>query len=223
MKIGLTGGIGCGKSTAGTILQQLGWRRIDTDALVRDLLDNDLQVQQALCAHFGAEALLPRAKTTPAGPPAQSVEAGAPPLQARHLANRPFLAARIFSNPQERLWLESLLHPLVRQRWEAMVATAGQSPVVVEIPLLFEKNLEKHFDLTVCVEADHHVQLTRLQSRTMSPAAAEARIASQMPLAEKINRADKVLSNNGTEVFFRAQVLHLHHELLAQTTPSSSE
>lgn len=200
MKLGLTGGIGCGKSTVGTLLQQQGWLRIDSDALVRELLDHDTAVQQALRAQFGPEVLLPA--------PAQAPQGG-------FTANRALIAGRIFNDPQERLWLEALLHPRVRELWQARAAAAGSTPVVIEIPLLFEKNLEKHFDLAVCVEADRHVQLARLQSRGMSPADAEARIASQMPLAEKIARADKVLSNNGTEDFLRTQVQRLNHELPA--------
>lgn len=242
MKLGLTGGIGCGKSTVGTLLQRLGWRRIDADALVRELLDTDPHVQQALLEHFGPEALLPAAAqdgpapsaadaahaATALGDPTHSnpfaakgiadqrpPAGGAAPIPVARNANRNFIAGRIFANPQERLWLEALLHPRVRQRWETLAAQAGDLPVLIEIPLLFEKSLEKHFDLTVCVEADHHVQLARLQSRGMSLADAEARIASQMPLAEKIARADRVLSNNGTEDFLRTQVLRLHNEWLA--------
>lgn len=259
MKLGLTGGIGCGKSTVGIFLQQAGWLRIDSDQIVRELLDTDATVQQALLEYFGPEALLsaatPPQKTPPhplqppataaqlplkAAQPSRIVSAPNPPLQtaeaaaqtsastasapppapaaippAAMVANRALIARRIFAHPHERTWLEALLHPRVRTRWETLVTTAGASPVVVEIPLLFEKSLEKHFDLTVCVEADHHVQLARLQSRGMSLADAEARIASQMPLAEKIARADRVLSNNGTEDFLRTQVLRLHNEWLA--------
>lgn len=210
MNIGLTGGIGCGKSTAGSMFEQLGWQLVDADKLVRALLETDPAIHAALLSHFGPEALLPAEAIE-----AQGAEAAAPAVVSAHRANRAWLAQRIFADPQEREWLEQLLHPLVREQWESRLEAAGESPIVIEIPLLFEKNLEKHFDLTVCVEAGSHVQLARLQARGMSPADAQARIASQMPLAEKVARADKVLSNDGSTDFLHAQVRHLSDKLLA--------
>jgi dephospho-CoA kinase len=85
---------------------------------------------------------------------------------------------------------------------------------IVEIPLLFEKDLEKEFDFTVCVASDPGVQAERLAQRGLPPQEAAQRIARQLPLAQKIERADFVLTNNGSLDFLRDQVLRLTHQLM---------
>ena len=182
MKIGLTGGIACGKSVVLEMFKEAGWHTLSADALVHELLDHDPEVIEAVISKFGIE-----------------VKASDASL------NKKAIAKVVFADSQQREWLEGLLHPLVRKRWTSALDAEPDKNWVVEIPLLFEKKLEKDFDLVVCLSSSRENQLERLQSRGMNEADAEARIASQAPLAEKIEKSDFVLTNTGSLNFLRKQ------------------
>ena len=182
MKIGLTGGIACGKSVVLEMFKEAGWHTLSADALVHELLDHDPEVIEAVISKFGVE-----------------VKASDASL------NKKAIAKVVFADSQQREWLEGLLHPLVRKRWTSALDEEPDKNWVVEIPLLFEKKLEKDFDLVVCLSSSRENQLERLQSRGMNEADAEARIASQAPLAEKIEKSDFVLTNTGSLNFLRKQ------------------
>lgn len=190
MVVGLTGGFGCGKSTVGRILADLGWTRIDSDEIVRELLTTDRAVQAAITDAFGPDV-----------------------LDAGGAIDRRKLAGVVFADEAALRRLEDILHPRVRATWQAARAATTSGRVVVEIPLLFEKGLEKEFDFTVCVASDPSVQAERLASRGFSPQEASRRIARQLPLAQKIERADFVLTNNGSLDFLRNQVTRLVDQL----------
>jgi len=182
MKIGLTGGIACGKSVVLEMFKEAGWHTLSADALVHELLDHDPEVIEAVISKFGIE-----------------VKASDASL------NKKAIAKVVFADSQQREWLEGLLHPLVRKRWTSALDEEPDKNWVVEIPLLFEKKLEKDFDLVVCLTSSRENQLERLQSRGMNEADAEARIVSQAPLAEKIEKSDFVLTNTGSLNFLRKQ------------------
>lgn len=183
MILGLTGGMGCGKSTAGLFLEDAGWRRIDCDALVRDEILTAPAIQAQLQARFGPEV-----------------------ITAEGLVDRPRLAQVIFGDDAARVWLEAIIHPEVRRRWEARVQAAPEEPWVIEVPLLFENGLANRFDFTVCVACAPALQLARLEQRGMDRSLAAQRISKQLPLARKIELSDWVLSNDGTRDFLRQQV-----------------
>jgi len=183
LRVGLTGGIGCGKSTAGRMLAARGFQRTDTDRLVRELLEGDAEVLAALQGRWGDAVI--------AG------DGG---------ADRAAVAGRVFTDEKELKWLEGLLHPRVSARWQGVLAEAPEAAHVVEIPLLFEKNLEHHFDFVVCVETSRTLQAERLRDNGLSEAQVEARSARQLPLTEKLERADYVLSNTADRAFLEAQV-----------------
>lgn len=183
MKIGLTGGIGCGKSTAGKCFAELGWRRLDTDEIVRELLQSDIAVHAALKARWGNEAF--------------DAEGG---------ADRKFVANKVFNDPDLLKWWEEIVHPRVRQSWRGKINAEPQADWVVEIPLLFEKNLESHFDQTICVMAPESVQQARLTAKGLDQEQSMARIKNQMPVMDKARRADIVLSNAGSVDFLQRQV-----------------
>ena len=182
MKIGLTGGIACGKSVVLEMFKETGWHTLSADALVHELLDHDPEVIEAVISKFGIE-----------------VKASDASL------NKKAIAKVVFADNQQRDWLEGLLHPRVRKRWTSALDEEPDKNWVVEIPLLFEKKLEKDFDLVVCLSSSLENQLERLQSRGMNEADAEARIASQAPQAEKIEKSDFVLTNTGSLNFLRKQ------------------
>ncbi len=186
MVIGLTGGFACGKSTVGRMLEEMGWWRSDSDAIVRDLLARDAAVIAEVRTAFGS-----------------------PVFDEDGTINRRKLADQVFDNASALRRLEEILHPRVRATWKSALARESVRPKVVEIPLLFEKELEKEFDFTVCVASDPRVQAERLASRGFSPQEASRRNARQLPLAQKIERADFVITNNGSLAFLRDQVTRL--------------
>lgn len=193
--VGLTGGMGCGKSTAAGMFAAHGFRRHDSDQHIRDVLYRDPAVLAALEERFGPEV-----------------------LTAAREVRRDQVAARVFSNDAALAWLENLLHPRLLADWEHLFPE-GREPWIVEVPLLFEKGLENWFDFTVCVTADSAQQLRRLEQRGIPPELARQRLAKQMPLARKCELADFVLLNDGTPEFLREQVDYLAARLLTPSPP----
>lgn len=196
MIAGITGGVGCGKSTAGRALERRGFRRIDADQIVREQVLTDPEVIGAIREHFGAAVVV-------RGP------------DRREAISRPALAERVFKDDAERLWLEALTHPRVRAIWQATIAREPQARWAVEVPLLFEKALEKWFDFTVCVACAPALQLVRLEQRGLPRVLAGQRISKQLPLARKIELSDFVLWNEGSLAFLEAQVDRLAEALPA--------
>lgn len=182
-KVGITGGMGCGKSTVARLLESRGFLRIDSDAIVRDRVLREAPVKAALFSRWGGGVL----------DSAGEVDRGA-------------VAERIFSDDGERRWLEDVVHPRVFAAWEEAFAADPEKRWAVEVPLLFERDLEKGFDFTVCVALSAHQQLARLEERGIPRALAGRRISKQLPLAQKIDRSDFVLWNEGSPEFLEAQV-----------------
>ena len=186
MILGITGGMGCGKSAAASGFERHGFRRIDSDALVREKVLTLPAVRASLRTRFGDAVFAPDGTV-----------------------DRARLAQRVFADDAERLWLEELTHPPLLGLWRQALATAPAGDWVVEVPLLFEKNLENWFDFTLCVECAPAQQLARLEQRGLPHALAEQRISKQLPLARKIELADFVLWNDGTGQFLQDQVNEL--------------
>jgi len=194
MVVGLTGGIGCGKTSAAGFFAELGWGRVDVDEIVRAMLREDAAVLAEVRAAFGPQV-----------------------IAADGSVDRHKLAAVVFPEPAALRRLEAILHPRVRVAWKARVAKHPPEHWIVEVPLLFENRLEKEFAFTLCVASHPAVQVRRLALRGLPPQEAAQRIARQLPLAQKIERADYVLSNNGSLSFLRCQVTRLARLL----TPSA--
>ncbi|HLS27409.1 MAG TPA: dephospho-CoA kinase [Opitutales bacterium] len=190
MILGLTGGMGCGKTTAARFFEEFGFGTIDSDAIVHDLQAHDREVIDAIAERFGTEV-----------------------LDERGGIHRKHLGARVFKDEKELQWLENLLHPLVAATWRGKVARETDRPWVVQIPLLFEKKLEQSFNFTVCVGTSAENQRRRLLKKGFSDADIARRISRQMPLHEKTARADFFLLNDGSLQFLREQVEHLLREL----------
>lgn len=178
--------MGCGKSTVAALLVREGFRSIDSDRIVREQLLVDSGILRLLTDRWGRGV-----------------------LDGQGRVDRPRLAEIIFADDAERLWLESVLHPRVKAAWEAAVAADPDADWVVEVPLLFEKGLEKGFDFTVCVAASSDVQLARLTERGIPQPLAGQRISKQLPLAQKQDFADVVVFNDGSSGFLQRQVREL--------------
>lgn len=190
MKVGLTGGIGCGKSTVVELFRGAGWSTIETDAVARQLLESDLEIQSDLKARWGSGVFADDGTV-----------------------DRKAVASRVFSDPAELAWLESMLHPGVRAYWEEAIGSRTPVNWLVEIPLLFEKSLETRFDFTVCVSCPPSVAARRMVARGYTGAQVEQRRERQMPLEDKVGRADFIISNGGSLEFLNRQTTRLIEQL----------
>ncbi len=186
--VGLTGGLGSGKTTAGTLLREACLPVIDTDQVAHDLLaDRKGTAYAAVVKRFG-KAVLDRWGRV----------------------EREKLADAVFKAPSKRKALEKILHPAVekevaRQLLEA--AAAGERIAVLEVPLLVEAGWDRFVDCVVVVDCDEDSQVERHMSRTDESAKqAQARMAAQASRKERLDRADFVLDNNGTLQHLVAQV-----------------
>lgn len=172
--IGLTGGIGAGKSEALAALERLGAATLSSDAVVHELLQSD-EVRDRLVERFGPEV-------APDG-----------------VVDRAAVARLVFSNSDERKWLEEELWPRVGRRiWDWRQSLEGRRPrpraAVVEVPLLFEAGMEQAFDHTIAVVADERVRELRAAAR--GHAGLESRTSRQLSQEEKAQRADFVVVND---------------------------
>lgn len=184
--IGLTGGIGCGKSAAGLILSRLGLHHLDTDLVAREVVLPGTPGLDKVVKRFGKEV-----------------------LTSDGFLKRAKLAEIIFSDPNARHDLESILHPLIWDRVRNFLVSNSQAgrDCVVEVPLLFENSRESEFDCVWVVAATPEIQRQRIRERNgWSDEEIERRLQSQMPLEEKCHRADLVLWNNG-------DITDLEHQL----------
>jgi dephospho-CoA kinase len=189
--VGLTGGMGCGKSTAAVLFAERGFTRLDADQIVRDELLRDAEVIAAIRAKFGDAV-----------------------IAADGSVRRDRVAEKVFGDDAALAWLEDLLHPRLLAKWRGVFAAGTGRVYIVEVPLLFEKGLENWFDFTVCVTTDSESQLRRLEQRGIPRELAHRRLAKQLPLARKCELADHVLLNDGTPDFLREQVHALADRLL---------
>ena len=195
MIAGITGGMGCGKSTVAKALEARGFRRLDSDWIVREQVLAMPDIVAALRARYGEKV----------------VDTGA---GGEATVNRTALAGRIFADDSERLWLEELTHPRVFAAWRTAFAAEPSARWAVEVPLLFEKGLENWFDFTVCVACAPAQQLARLEQRGLPRVLAGQRISKQLPLARKIELSDFVLWNEGSPEFLEAQIDRLADALV---------
>jgi dephospho-CoA kinase len=174
--VGLTGGIGAGKSEALAALARLGAATISADKVVHDLYD-DPEVRAAVVARWGEEV-------APEG-----------------RVDRASVARRAFATDEDRHWLESLIWPKVGERvaeWRAAESQRDPAPValVVETPLLFEAGLESSYDATIAVIADEHVRAERAAARGHE--SLDERTARQFSQAQKAARATYAVENSGS-------------------------
>src|SRR6267143_1888235 len=189
--IGITGGISTGKSTFCQCLREVlpEAKFFDADEAAHQLVDLDSQVKEELLAEFGAGV-----------------------FSAKGDLNRKRLGAIIFQDAAKKSALEKILHPRIRRQWSTEAETHRQSPdfFFADIPLLYETGGETLCDRVVVVACSPSIQLSSLMRRMeIEPGAAEAMIKSQMPLDEKIRRADHVVWNNDDRVALAAQARSL--------------
>ena len=175
-RIGLTGGIGSGKSTVASLLRERGIPVLDADLVAREV-SGFPDVLQEIARVFGPEYVL---------------EGG---------INRPKMGQLVFNNPEARTALNGIIHPRVREemaKQQAELEASGAQAAVQDIPLLFENNLQSLFDATILVDAPLELRVSRVVARDgLSADAVRARDAAQMPASEKRKRATLTLENGG--------------------------
>jgi dephospho-CoA kinase len=182
--IGLTGGIGSGKSTALAAMERLGAATLSTDRVVHELYEND-DVRQSVADRFGEHVI-------------RDGE-----------VDRAALARAAFATDQDRRWLEQLLWPRVGERMSAWRAEQDQRTpppraLVVEIPLLFESGLERGYDATIAVIADEAIRSARAGARGHQ--ALDERVARQLTQQEKSQLATYTVVNDGSEAELEARL-----------------
>jgi dephospho-CoA kinase len=189
-RIGLTGGIASGKSSVGRLLEARGLPLLDADRYAREALAPGSPGARAVLERYGERV---RASGTAAGDA---------------VIDRAALGRIVFADLAERQWLEQLVHPLVRARFNAELERLADAPVVVlMIPLLFEARLEELCGTIWLVDCDESQQLQRLMARDqLSEADARARLSAQWPLARKRALADLVIDNRGGPEQLEAQL-----------------
>ncbi|MFD0768297.1 dephospho-CoA kinase [Bacillus sp. CGMCC 1.60114] len=191
--IGLTGGIASGKSTVSQMFQGFHVPVIDADIIAREVVEPGKEAYNEIVAAFGKEV-----------------------VGGNRELDRSKLGSIVFHNEEKRLLLNGIVHPAVRKEMNAqkdMYIREKAQAVVLDIPLLFESKLTGLVDKILLVYVDSETQLTRLMERNnFTEEEAKARIASQMPLEDKITLADKVINNNGTMEETKAQLSHILKE-----------
>jgi dephospho-CoA kinase len=175
--LGLTGGIGSGKSMVAQMFTELGAVVIDADQLAREVVEPGQPALKEIASTFGPDVLLPDGRL-----------------------DRPKLAEIIFSEPDKRAKLDAITHPRIRQRMEAQIEAQRSGPgvLIVDIPLLYENERTNMVEKVIVVWVDAQTQLQRIRQRDgLSAEAARQRITAQMPLDAKRARADHVIDNRG--------------------------
>jgi len=189
-RIGLTGGIACGKSTVANLFVALGVTLVDTDLLAREVVEPGSPLLAEIARHFGALV-----------------------LQKDGSLDRAALRARVFANPAERQWLEQLTHPAIRELTDRRCEAATGHYVIVAIPLLVETAGAERFDRVLVVDCDPELQLARLQARDgMTREQAQRMLTAQVTREQRLAVADDVILNNGDIPNLRNQVEKLHRQ-----------
>ncbi len=202
--IGLTGGIASGKSTVAKMIQKSGLVVVDADEIAHEIVAKGTEGLSAVIKTFGEKM-----------------------LQADGSLNRKALGAIIFSDPKKRQLLESITHPLIKaevQKRKGQLQQQGVNLAFYDVPLLFEKKLEKEFDKIVVVTILPNLQQERMSQRDqLSSQQIAKRLESQLPLSEKEKLADFVLINNGSLPELEIQVKQLLIKLKGAITSSEKK
>lgn len=200
MVLGITGSIASGKTTVALMFQELGAVVVSADVLAREIVEPGSEVLARIAEHFGQRV-----------------------MREDGVLNRPFVANLIFNDKRARKELNGITHPAIAELAAQKLREAelsGAPLVIYDAPLLFEAGADRQVDKVLVVRVREEVQLARLMDRDgISRQQALARVASQMPQAEKIARADFVVDNSGTPRQTKEQVRSLMERLCSSRTP----
>lgn len=188
LRVGLTGGIGSGKSTVAALFAELGAPIIDADIVARKIVEPGTACFQKIVAHFGNEIL--------------SLHGG---------LDRKTMRTLVFNNPEKKTWLENLLHPEIRAEMAAKINTVTFPYCILVIPLLTETGNNPLVDRVLVVDADEAKQIERAKARDeQSVEEIQRIIAAQSTRQFRLSKADDVITNNGSIDELKKQVTALH-------------
>ena len=192
LRIGLTGGIGSGKSTVCDLFREFNVPIIDSDIIARELVEPGHPALTQIARLFGEQILQPDGSL-----------------------NRAKLRELVFNNEQQREQLESLLHPLIRREMHRQISSLDSPYVILAIPLLLEKGWQQQLDRVVVVDCSEQQQRERATRRDGSSAQTiEQIITRQISRDERLAAADDIIDNSGPLDSLRHQVERLHHHFL---------
>jgi dephospho-CoA kinase len=195
--VGLTGGIGSGKSTVASLFRNLDIFVVDADQVARDVVEPGSEALTTIHEHFGDEIL------------------------SGDELNRTHLRQLIFKNESEKQWLENLLHPIIRERLFEHLNASDSVYKILEAPLLLENNLDQYCDKTMVVDLPEKTQIARACARDQTNVEQVKKILSaQIGREERLARADYIIDNSGSKEQLEPQVLRLDQILrLIACTP----
>lgn len=194
--VGVTGGIGSGKSAVTAQLESLGIVVVDADLASRVIVEPGKPALAAIANHFGPDI-----------------------LQEDGTLDRAALRQKVFADPTERLWLEKLTHPLIGEEIAKQLEASNSDYTVLSSPLLLETSQKDLCDITVVVDVPEEVQLQRTMSRDANSEEQVKKImAAQLPRQQRLALADKVLDNSGSITDLQQAVAELHQTLLQATS-----
>jgi dephospho-CoA kinase len=195
LKVGLTGGIGCGKSSAVAIFRALGVPIVDADRIAREVVQKGESALVQIAVAFGAEALTDEGEL-----------------------NRVWMREAIFKDPSARTQLEAILHPIIHGRIGQAMQSAlesGQAYVIVDVPLLVEQNYQSLFERIVVVDCLPDQQLERVRVRDQKPDQQTQQIMQvQATREQRLQSATDILDNTSTQEALELQVQQLHKKFL---------
>jgi len=193
LTIGLTGGIGSGKSTVATLFKDLGVPVYDTDIIARDLVEPGQPALEQIVSTFGKDI-----------------------LDASGHLDRQQLKQRIFSSDEDRASLEAILHPRIRESLLAKIKNCSATYCVAVIPLLVEKQWQQAVDRVLVIDVSETTQIRRTQQRDqLNESIIKRIIDSQASRAQRLAIADDVIDNNHAPEKLQTQVQQLHQKYLA--------
>lgn len=190
--VALTGGIGSGKSTVADAFARHGVTVVDADVIARQVVEPGTPALAAIAKRFGNEMLQPDGRL-----------------------NRAALRQRIFSNPDEKSWLNQLLHPLIHQKTQCQLAQVTSPYALWVVPLLVENNLQERADRVLVVDVDNETQLARTIARDgISRQQAQNILSAQVTREQRLAAADDIIDNSGTAQGIEPLVAALHRRYL---------
>ncbi|MBX9497223.1 dephospho-CoA kinase [Yersinia enterocolitica] len=190
--VALTGGIGSGKSTVANAFANLGVPLVDADIIARQVVEPGMPALVKIASRYG-----------------QTI------LHTDGTLNRAALRKKIFSEPQEKAWLNSLLHPLIQQETQSQLANIDEPYVLWVVPLLVENGLHHRANRVLVVDVAPEIQLARTMARDgITRQQAEDILASQVSRQQRLACADDIIDNSGDPIVIAPQVTLLHQQYL---------
>ncbi|WP_258239873.1 dephospho-CoA kinase [Pseudidiomarina homiensis] len=190
--LGVTGGIGSGKTTVTNLFAAHGIDVVDADVIARHILDQGTPALAAVTERYGTEA-----------------------LQADGSLNRAWLREKIFQQPGEKDWLNALTHPLIREQLLAALQNASSPYVILSAPLLVENNLTRYCDRVLVVDVTEATQRQRTAQRdNVSASQVDQIMQAQATREQRLAAADDIINNDGDKILLAPQVAKLHAQYL---------